>query len=176
MSSKPGQYSSLPKPSETMDWVSVNPRCLTPLEAPPVKLSEYPELPSSRLSAFYPGYSVSTHVFPAAFPRCPSDVWIPPPVNESRVEKKERITSTVAFLSSIKEAQEQGRDQRQPSREMLWTVANRYAKTTRTESAGLTLIFLHGIGAHKEVGIPVCNVLGGLSSWSDLGACFAATF
>lgn len=136
-------------------YATISPRTsLKPLIPPPVELDDYPTMtlpiPNST-SPFIPGYQVSTHVFPAAYPRCPSNVWVPPPVEETTNERRARIACTVAELGAMKEAQEQGRDDRAPRGEVLWMVAKRYVKTPRPQAAGLTLVLLHGVGALKEV-------------------------
>ena len=87
---------------------SVHPRRLAPLEPAPVALSDYPLLPSSRSGCFFGDFDVSTHLFPAAFPRCPSNIWSPPPLNESSDEKKRRIQEVIAVSTALKEAQERG--------------------------------------------------------------------
>jgi hypothetical protein len=104
---------------------------------------------------FTPEHTVSTHVFPAAFPRCLSGQWVPPPEKESRDEKKKRIAQTVAAYVTLKETQERDEDLRPSRREVLWTVANRYVRNARSKTTpGLTLVFLHSIGTHKEVSSP----------------------
>lgn len=138
--------------AEIVSHRSVHPRqVLTPLQPPPTNINTYPALPSTRNSTFTEKYSISTHLFPAAYPRCPADVWTAPPEVELKDQKNEQIRQTVEFLSSLKEAQEQGRDTRPPMRKVFWTVANRYVHNSSSTSPGLTLVFLHGIGAHKEV-------------------------
>ena len=69
----------------------------------------------------------------------------------TKEETKARVQRTVELLSSLKEAQEQGRDTRPPMRKVFWTVANRFVHKSRPRNPGLTLVLLHGIGAHKEV-------------------------
>lgn len=154
MDNKFPSYDSLRQPSaaETLPHRSVHPRRLAPLEPPPVRLRDYPIIPSSRSPTFLQDWVVSTHVFPAAYPRCPSDLWIAPPHVETKEQQKERIQKTVARLSERKESQEKGEDTRPSRREVLWTVANRYTpKLPQQRSNGLTVVMLHGIGCHKEV-------------------------
>ena len=141
---------TLPRPATTKPWKTVNPRRLAPLEPPPVTLADYPALPCPpRDPSFCPGYRVTTHVFPAAFPRCPSDPWVPP--RPGQFASKESATAEVRHLSSLKIAQEEDRDPRPPRREVLWTVANRYVRTLPTRTPGLTIVMLHYYGGHKEV-------------------------
>lgn len=134
-------------------------RSLLPLEPAPVLLSDYPIIPCrSPLSLEINGYEISSHVFPAAYPRCPSSPLTPSFPPEFPNNTKEWAEVTVKELAWKKEAQEQGRDTRPPNRQVLWTVANRVVKVGEQQMNGssarpkLTLIFLHGIGAHKEVG------------------------
>ena len=152
----PSELLSLRQPSraETVSHTSVHPRRLTPLEPPPTYCNDYPKIPSTRDPSFTQDYTVSTHLFPAAFPRCPADVWTQPPKVETKEETKARVQRTVELLSSLKEAQEQDRDTRPPMRKVFWTVANRYVHKSRPRNPGLTLVLLHGIGAHKEVLYP----------------------
>ncbi|KAI9063517.1 alpha beta-hydrolase [Trametes sanguinea] len=151
-------YDSLRQPCivEITRHRSVHTRRLASLEAPPVILRDYPTLDApARESALAESWGVTTHVFPAAFPRCPSDVWVAPPAHETREEQKTRIAATVARLSTLKEAQEADTDSRPSRREVLWMVANRYAPKEPSRPSGLTLVLLHGIGCHKETWEPV---------------------
>ena len=151
-SSRPSSF-SLPRPSpqDFIPYASVNPRRLARLEPPPVLIRDYPALPCTRPPPFVPSYEVTTHVLPAAFPRAPSEPWTPPPPHETSAQKKERIRRSVDTFSALKVRQEQGRDPRPSRREVLWSVANRYVCTARRATPGLTLVMMHGIGAHKEV-------------------------
>ncbi|KAI8985021.1 Alpha/beta hydrolase family-domain-containing protein [Trametes punicea] len=155
-------YDSLRQPSfvEIIPHRSVGPRRLAPLEPPPVTPQQYPAF-TTPIRDFVPGndWSVSTHVFPAAYPRCPSDTLVAPPPHETREKQKERIAHTVSRFSALKEAQEEGKDARPSRREVLWTVANRYISKHQAQSPGLTLILLHGIGCHKETWEPVLQQL-----------------
>ncbi|OSD08149.1 alpha beta-hydrolase [Trametes coccinea BRFM310] len=160
-------YDSLRQPSavEIIPHRPIQPRRLDPLEAPPVSLQNYPAL-DVPVRGFAPaeGWGVSTHLFPAAFPRCPSDVWVAPPSHETREEQKTRIVATVTRLSALKEAQEAGRDSRPSRGEVLWMVANRYTPKHAPRHFGLTLVLLHGIGCHKETWEPVLERLLALRS------------
>lgn len=138
-------------PSKVLPCKSVAFRSLLPLEPCPVTINSYPSLPSGlRTGQFVPGYTISTHIFPAAYPRCPSSEWSPPSAENYVPESKEHVQSIVHSLAQKKETQEEGKDARNPNRNVLWTVGNRIVNTSPRTSEGLTLIFLHGIGAHKE--------------------------
>jgi hypothetical protein len=168
---------SLLPPTQRTYSKTVHPRqALEPLKSPPVQLDNYPALPSpARDPAFTSGYTVSTHVFPAAFPRCPSSQWVPPPEQESKDEKRKRIAKTVATYAALKERQERNQDTRLPHREVLWTVANRYVRNARSVTTpGLTLVFLHCIGSHKEVSLAVttlCTPQAVTDISADVGPC-----
>ncbi|PCH38982.1 hypothetical protein WOLCODRAFT_21287 [Wolfiporia cocos MD-104 SS10] len=148
---------ALEQPTTIIPFKTINPRAINTvlaLELPPVEPSDYPILTtSSSQPRSLADYCVSTHLFPAAFPRCPSDAWVRRPRPEPQEDadaKKRRIAREVECLSLVKEAQEQGRDTRPPRREVLWMVANRYVRELRpARGTGLTLVFLHGIGAFK---------------------------
>lgn len=148
------QAVSLSPPSRVIPSKSVPIRPVLSLESPPVVLEDYPLLPCEpRAGVFVPGYSISTHVFPAAWPRCPSSHFTPPPAEMTAPMTKVAIAKLVQCLSEKKENQERGQDSRPLNKNVLWTVANRVVKNTPSQGLrrGLTLIFLHGIGAHKEV-------------------------
>ncbi|KAI0827059.1 Alpha/beta hydrolase family-domain-containing protein [Trametes gibbosa] len=151
-------------PVELTPHRSVHPRPLAPLETPPVRLHEYPPVAHPRSAHFLDGWSVSTHVLPAAFPRLPTDIWsasaAPPAPNETQEQAKQRIQTTVARLDVLKRTQERGEDRRPCRREVLWTVANRYTPTTPpVHGGGLTMVLLHGIGCHKESWEPIMQTL-----------------
>ncbi|KAF9460392.1 Alpha/Beta hydrolase protein [Collybia nuda] len=136
-------------------------RPVLPLESPPVILEDYPSLPREpRSGTFVPGYSISTHVFPAAWPRCPSSHFAPP-MEMTASLSKEAAAEMILHLSATKETQERGKDPRPANRNILWTVANRVVRNTSSQGLGngLTLIFLHGIGTHKETWEPILRRL-----------------
>lgn len=136
---------------------------LTPLQQSPVLLDDYPSLPcseSSRCGLFASGYEISTHVFPAAYPRCPSSPWSPPSYPATPAKSKQWAQETAEFIAARKENQELGHDTRPLNNSVVWSIANRISRTSRRDAKitgtrpGLTFILLHGIGAHKEVWPP----------------------
>lgn len=151
------RLSSLSAPDNTLPSFSIKPRRfragLTTFECPPVVVNNYPALPvASRDGALSYGYSISTHILPAAYPRSASAVWEPLPLEEPVNDRKQRIKNTVQHISDRKEAQERGDYVGKPRGEILWTVANRYVKNDFAGATeGLTVVLLHGIGTHKEV-------------------------
>ncbi|KAH9852495.1 alpha beta-hydrolase [Lenzites betulinus] len=150
-------------PVEITPHRTVNPRPLAPLAAPPVRPHDYPAVAHPRGAPFRTGWAVSTHVLPAAFPRAPTAVWsesaAPPPEVETTEQAKARITATVARIDALKRAQERNEDTRPVRNEVLWSVANRYVPTTPPAQGGLTMVFLHGIGCHKETWEPILRTL-----------------
>lgn len=147
---------SISPPSKVIPSVTVHPRRLGVLEPPPVQLSDYPPLPHlSRRDPFFDcHYTVSTHILSAAYPRAASALWDPPPAIESDDERNKRIKITIAQMSKRKEAQERGEAVGEPRGEVLFSVVNRYTRIkeqTNRPGSALTLVLLHGIGAHKEV-------------------------
>jgi hypothetical protein len=153
-SNNPGKGPVVFEPPSQIIPCDAKPLPFLPLEEPPISLEEYPRLDTHPRGNFsIPGYSVSTHVFPAAWPRCPSTAFIPPSARNAIVcpRDKDAIATLVKDLALVKEAQEAGRDERTLNRNVLWTVANRiYSTSPKRDSKGLTLVLLHGIGSHKE--------------------------
>lgn len=139
----------------------------------------YPALPSpSRaLSSFAPGYTVTTHIVPGAFPRYSYEqprkyaltsgaqiVEDAPPDSASKVVKQkwgsdkrhELVQKGVqVYESRVKRLPEDGPGSAASSGPVVWNVVNRYApaqKPSRTDDrVGLTLLAWHANGIHKEV-------------------------
>jgi pimeloyl-ACP methyl ester carboxylesterase len=172
----PSSTSSLPStdtpvtlqpPAQTIPWKSIQPRPLLALEYPPVSLEEYPTLSVDPRPDFsLPGYAISTHLLPAAWPRCPSTKFKAPSAGSSFNQRVDEQTASglVTRFADVKETQEQGRDPRPSNKEVLWTVANRVYNTSSVKgSQGLTLVMIHGVGNHKESWEPTLKmVLSGL--------------
>lgn len=76
-------------------------RTLLPLEPSPVLLEDYPCLPCPpRSESFAPGYEITTHVFPSAYPRFPSSPCTPPPFpQDSPTDSKEWSRRTTQILA-----------------------------------------------------------------------------
>ncbi|EJD39407.1 hypothetical protein AURDEDRAFT_187407 [Auricularia subglabra TFB-10046 SS5] len=108
---------------------------IQPLGAPPSDRAP-PYIPASR-GACDAGWTRSTHVFPAAYPRKPA--LRAPQGGWSSAEVWDRI-----------EAHHNGRWKHIQQHEgVLWTVAERYARPNAA-GATVTLVCAHGTGLHKE--------------------------
>ncbi|EIW79730.1 hypothetical protein CONPUDRAFT_74086 [Coniophora puteana RWD-64-598 SS2] len=149
---------TIPIPETPHPWRTVSPRrTMAPLVPPPISTSDYPPLPllGAPSSSFspppLPGYIVSTHVLPAAYPRTASSKWAPPPVNQTKTEQHARAESDLQRLITLKESQEHGTLSVPPRGEVLFNTVNCYRPTRqRSSSRPITLLLLHGIGLHKE--------------------------
>lgn len=152
-----------------------NPRTCTDLPNLPVPDDlELPELPSRRAPhEFAPGYTLTTHLVPAANPRysyqeprkyTASSTKIPndPPAHHAPKEARQKWASenTDALLQRrhfLHHALQNAIPPDLPSVDVgpqLWNVVNRYARTSpkNNRDFGLTVIVCHANGLHKEVG------------------------
>lgn len=170
--------SSYPRLEKTSDSRIAPARICTDfpsLPLPPNVLANPPALPSpTRDPDFADGYTLTTHIIPAAYPRIPSSKWTvlndaPPdiaPRNEREAWATERAAQLLKKRSDLKLAQvdeEKGSPKDSngdsDSGSVLWSVVNRYARTKPPKDSrdfGLTVIACHANGLHKEVG-SVCS-------------------
>lgn len=145
------------------------------LPIPPAYLQNPPQLPSTpRPLEFVPGYTVTTHIIPAAFPRYSYQEPLryastaatilndPPPSSASKAEKQKWIGTKIDEIrektNNVENLRIDGAPQDGPLDDngpVLWTVVNRYARVASAQSndarKGLTIVSCHGIGIHKEV-------------------------
>ncbi|THH11139.1 hypothetical protein EW146_g8142 [Bondarzewia mesenterica] len=117
----------------------------------------FPALPSPlRETAFGPCYALSTHLVPSAFPRSSADVSQPQvPINETKAERKARLSRLASEMIDRKRKQESGQSLGEGSRAVLWNCLNRYVRRAVPKEKNrkhLTLFFAHANGLHKEVG------------------------
>jgi hypothetical protein len=130
-----------PKPSTVynLQLPFPDPGHLAPLQPPPVD-AKPPFIPPSR-GAWIPGWTRTTHVCPAAYPR---RSMLPQPTS--------KITTKQLFQRRMED--NDGRYHLvEPRGEVLWTVAERYARTNPAHGRhkkGLTLVCTHANGLHKE--------------------------
>lgn len=141
----PRSYPRPPPPT----WPHVHPRSLLPIYPPPQQPS-LPPLPSPpREPAFDAPYSLSTHLFPAAFLRTTRDVPVPapPPPSAGKEERKAILLKTGQELRSMRRS-----SVTQGHPKVLWNCANRYVRVGLDPSKrGITLLFAHANGFPKEV-------------------------
>jgi hypothetical protein len=147
---------SYPRPASTTVWESIQPRPLPPFSPPPHSSLVFPQLPSpSRQPLFSSPYILTTHVFPAAYPRITPDFPLPPtlPVTANKLERKDLATENAKML--LKRADQHADAEIGPgSRKVLWNCVNRYVRENldrQNQPGGLTLFFAHANGFPKEV-------------------------
>ena len=142
-----------PKPSP-FTWLPITTRPLLPVFPPSDPLITRPILPSPpRQSAFDAPYTLTTHVFPAAYLRTTAHVPVPspPPENATKAERLKFFTKTRQELTDLRTTIEpQGVPQ------VLWNCVNRYVRADldgnkRTSTKGVTLFCAHANGFPKEV-------------------------
>ena len=143
---------SYPKPAP-FTWLPVTTRPLLPFHPPPEPLIRPPpSLPSPpRQLALDAPYTLTTHLFPAAFLRTAAHVPVPqrPPQNANKEERLEFCNGTLKELRDLRVTMDpQGVPQ------VLWNCANRYVRregSMKTSTRGVTLLFVHANGFPKEV-------------------------
>ena len=150
-----------------------NPRTCTdlPILSPSDDL-ELPELPSRRGPLeFAPGYTMTTHLIPAAYPRysyqeprkysaTSTEILNDPPAHSAPKETREKwATKKTDELIQRHHFLHHARESALPpdlpnvnTAPVLWIVVNRYARTSPKNSRdfGLTVIACHANGLHKE--------------------------
>ena len=127
--------------------------------SPPLSVPSRPSALQTPFAAF-PSWAVTTHVFPAASPRCRQPLQTAIPSGAPRVGKE-------AAEAAKEEVFERQRGQSlSPSKEAeqpLWITVNRYRPTTKSEvkgkGRGLTLVLAHANGLHKEVSLHSLAIL-----------------
>ncbi|EIW74555.1 hypothetical protein CONPUDRAFT_169932 [Coniophora puteana RWD-64-598 SS2] len=129
-----------------------------PLEAHPSQLI-YPPLPRAVLSrspSFNENYTVTTHVFPAAYPRSTPYVYpfVLPSESASKTKRKAAINATAKQIVEIREADEAGELRGERDRRTYWCTVNRYARKNAQERSGrpsATLVFAPPAVFPKEI-------------------------
>lgn len=144
-------YPSYPPPDPGHAPVQVTIRPLQPLQPPP---TEYPlpPLPSShRNPAFSSSYTLTTHLYPSAYPHAhsahlPRSTYADRP-HESKEERRERQKALLSDLQlhGASVAYE-------PSPDVFWNVINRITRhDAGKHRGGVTLFLAHANGFPKEV-------------------------
>ncbi|KZV93760.1 hypothetical protein EXIGLDRAFT_34964 [Exidia glandulosa HHB12029] len=156
--------SSYPRPQHALDIPTVVPRPPRPLTTPPASaILNPPQLPCPpRSPDSLKGFIVSTHLVPAAYPRIP---YGPAPhvpsslPGESKGQRIARLQQVGAEQLSRRAAFERGDlSPPAPRNELPWLAANRYVPVGAARD-GVTLIFTHGNGMHKETWEPTLRHL-----------------
>ena len=150
---------SLPMPPP-FTWRPAATRSILPIFPPPEPLVK-PALPSPpRQPTLDAPYTLTTHIFPAAYLRTAAHVPVPrsPPENATKAERQEFSMRTTKKLRDMRTTVDP-----QAVPQVLWSCANRYVRndlhsgrtigTTRSRP-GITLFFAHANGFPKEVCAP----------------------
>ena len=131
----------------------------TPLIEP--RLPHY--LTSTTSRALVPGWKVSTHIIPAAFPRASTttvprldlkDKIVPSDSSATKQERKNRAAAIVQYIQECRDTLDWNSHPVGPPEAVLWNAVNRYylSDARRPEGAkAITLIVTHAGGFHKEV-------------------------
>ncbi|KAF8323435.1 hypothetical protein DL93DRAFT_2093078 [Clavulina sp. PMI_390] len=147
----------------------------------------FPDLPSPARdpASFFPGYIVTTHIIPGAFPRSSylePRKWAQtqtPIVDDSNTEfatKSDRQEwvqrkraelierEMVLYGARVKRLPEDGRGLQDGPGPVMWTVMNRYARVSSAADKadrriGLTVLAFHANGYHKETFEPIFRCL-----------------
>ncbi|KAG6841357.1 hypothetical protein C0991_011900 [Blastosporella zonata] len=139
-------------------WPSILPRKLLPVFPPPEPLS-LPSLPSPpRKPIFNAPYTLSTHIFPAAYLRTTTFVSPPssPPGSATKPERQAAADTIVRELKDLRTSLEP-----RGTKQILWNCANRYVRDglDGERANGVTLFFAHANGFPKEIWEPVLQQL-----------------
>ncbi len=127
-------------------------RALLPLESPPLfPVSSLPSFPAykPRPKWLREGWSHSTHIIPAAYPRSSGDVELPArpkfDPGKSKAERMQDLRGAHARLLQLRNSEPL------PVRneKMLWICVDRYVRL-KDSGNGLTLFFAHANGLSKE--------------------------
>ena len=149
---------------------------ILPLYPPPSNretacLPTLPARPRSLAQPFSdPAWTVSTHVFPAAFPRSRvgstrrrGTTAVPHPT--ARMTKDELERANVEQFARQRAALEVTADtvtSEMEVQEQLWLCVNRYARSGAVGGDGFTIVCCHATGLHKEVSgsnVELCSML-----------------
>ncbi|KAF8912671.1 Alpha/Beta hydrolase protein [Mucidula mucida] len=140
-----------------LEWISF--RALLPLESPPLfPVSSLPHLPAykPRPKWLREGWSHSTHIIPAAYPRSSGEVQLPArpkfDPGKSKAERMQDVRRAHARLLQLRNSEPL------PVRneKVLCICVDRYVRL-RDSGNGLTLFFAHANGLSKETWDPTIS-------------------
>ncbi|KAI0028058.1 Alpha/beta hydrolase family-domain-containing protein, partial [Vararia minispora EC-137] len=133
-----------------------------------------PPLPSPRRAPdFSHGFTLSTHLVPAAYPRTTAyfSSFPPAPENETKEERQIRVRKLELELWDLRRRYEKGElDEMEKNENVLWMCFNRYVRRSAErdgKQTGLTLFCAHANGMHKETFEPMLHRLLALSEKDD---------
>ena len=147
-------YPSYSPPDYLEPFKSINPRPLRPLQQPDLP-AQLPCLPTPRRktssSEPLPGYHLTTHIVPAAFPRaaCNRQPSIPTNDGETRAERISRAERIASELYDARTRIQRGELHGEVQKTALFNVFNCFTRITDEADARaprLTLVVLHANG------------------------------
>ncbi|KDQ07652.1 hypothetical protein BOTBODRAFT_38633 [Botryobasidium botryosum FD-172 SS1] len=157
-------YPSYARPEAPFNIPPILTRNLLPLLTKNTPVA--PNLPSPpRPEAFTSTHTLTTHVFPAAFPRHPSSPLPRAPTATGRLdqEQRERLLRNARDIVDLRRPCYKGEGcVPAPGNEGdtdLWLVINRYARDEGPRRGGVTLLAFHANGFHKETWEPTFTQL-----------------
>ncbi|KDQ07653.1 hypothetical protein BOTBODRAFT_38634 [Botryobasidium botryosum FD-172 SS1] len=152
-------YPSYNPPDAPLDPPPIPTRKLPPLLSKEPLLA--PSLPSPpRPRAFTSTHTLTTHVFPAAFPRHPCSLLPRTPISAAGLGQgeKERVLSIAKDIMDLRGPcyRAEGCVPRpgDEGEQDLWLVINRYVRNEGPRLGGVTLLAFHANGFHKETWEP----------------------
>lgn len=169
--------SSYPRRETTIDSAIGKARLCT--ELPSLRLPDHMKLPSLpsplRPLEFAPGYTVTTHLVPAAYPRVSYqepkqyattslDILNDAPPDSAPKEVRHNWSSETGkkllkkredlLHARVNHSPQDGSFNAEDTGPVLWNVVNRYARTKPSKDKrdfGITVVACHANGLHKEV-------------------------
>ncbi|KAF8892936.1 Alpha/Beta hydrolase protein [Infundibulicybe gibba] len=143
-----------PQPT-SITWPKISPRIPLPVFPPPEPLEPVPHPPTHRQAACDAPYTLTTHIFPAAYLRTTREVPVPqiPPQSLEKSERRKQLAKLGQDLTSTR-----GSIFTDGYPKVLWNCANRYAGKS-VSGRGVTLFFAHANGFPKEIWEPVIRRL-----------------
>ncbi|KAF8502420.1 Alpha/Beta hydrolase protein [Hysterangium stoloniferum] len=148
-----------PMPSEIHPDIGILPRSLDPLLPPPLS-TPLPSLPSpKRDPSFTSSYTLTTHLYPSAFPHVPSTPLprssysdVPGETKEQRLKRQESLLHELWEQSC---AMVEGKITQSTNRPVLWNVVNRFVRNmVENYNGGVILFIAHANGFNKETWEP----------------------
>ena len=157
MTAAPYPKSTKPTPP----YESINPRPLPPIRPPPTD-PRIPKLPAHIQNLrrdvlnILPGFVLSTHLFPASFPRTKCGPESIPNFSKEREKRMEEASVAAKGLLDLRRDQLPAiYEYTEEKEEPLWLSVNRFYRPggfrVATGKKALTLWLLHANGFHKEV-------------------------
>jgi hypothetical protein len=148
LSAEMEKFPSYSPPDTLRSFTSINPRPLKALQTPllPSVLPALPN-PEYRVSTL-PGYELTRHIIPAAFPRSACELQPSIPFEETPQERASRVAKMAQDMSLARFNIQRGLEHGKVQDTVLYNVFNRYTRREDSfrDGPGLTLLVLHANG------------------------------